>query len=681
MLKFEANIMVVLKPRVVALDFETFYNKECSVKPLGAWAYCHHPEFYAYLMSVSDGVETWVGEPKDFDWACLEGCHILSHNAFFDRNVYEAGVEKGLYPRVKFFEWDCTANMTAALCNRRSLKDSALFLLGIEMSKDVRDQMKGKHWAEVKDTPLGVAFKTYAERDALICWQLWDKFSDRWPEFERALSRATIEQCMFGVQVDVKKLDEYIMTGGKLLFEVEKKLPWIETAGAKPTSTKAIATACRNAGIPCPPIKAHEGEEAYQEWEDTYKAKYSWVNAVVQWRSLNKFLGTLDTLKSRLRPDGTFSYGLKYFGAHTGRWSGDAGINMQNLKSVPILVDTDNNIRLDDASADEFLSAKETDAAIPWLGTTNWSRTSPDGTPHPNFSAHIYDIRSLFIARPGKKLVLCDLAQIEPRVLAWLSGHTRMLEAIRSGYGVYEAAAIATGKYSGPKGGFKKLKLLYKAQKAQTLALGYGCGWDRYIDAAYTLARYDVCKNDRTNPETGKIIYGSAARDEVTAFREDNKEIPALWNKLDKAFHDSIESDFIMELPTGRYMTYRSVSRKQKPKKRIIINEETGEVVETKIETRWVYTAEIDGRRYELYGGLLTENITQAVAREVLGYHMLTVQAASIRVLWSVHDELICEVDPDFDPKRVELLMSETPPWMPGCPLGAESKETPCYLK
>lgn len=665
-----------LKPRVVALDFETYYDKDCSVKPLGAWAYCHHPEFYAYLMSVSDGEETWVGSPAEFDWACLEGCHILSHNAFFDRNVYERGVEVGLYPRVNFAQWDCTANMTAALCNRRSLKDAAMFLLGISMDKDARSAMKGKHWVDVKDTPLGAEFVEYAKRDALICWQLWNGFSNCWTEFERELSRDCIEQCMYGVRVDTKKLDEYLYTGKQLLFDIEKRLPWIETEGAKPTSTKAIATACRTAGIPCPPVKAHEGEEAYQAWEDTYKAKYSWVNAVVQWRSLNKFLGTLETLKSRLRPDGTFSFGMKYFGAHTGRYSGDAGINMQNLKSNPILVDVDGNLRMDDASMDEFLGLKDKGEWPEWLGGTKWGRGD-----EADWEPFLFDIRSLFIAREGKKFVLCDLAQIEPRVLAWLAGHVRLLEAIQAGYGVYEAAAVATGKYNGPKGGFKAMKLLYKAQKAQTLAMGFGVGWERYIEAAYALARYDVCVNDRTNPETGKKIYGSAARDEVSTWRKENKEIPDLWAKLDAAFRDSIESDFVMELPTGRCMTYRNVARKRKAKRRDIIDEETGEILETKVEERWVYTAEIDGRRYELYGGLLTENITQAVAREVFAYLMLKVKAAGIRILWSVHDEIICEVDLDFDPKIIERLMSETPPWLTGCPIGAEAKETPCYLK
>lgn len=667
---------LVPKKRVIALDFETFYSKECSVRPLGAWAYCHHTEFYAYLMSVCDGEETWVGEPKDFDWTSLEGCHIISHNAFFDRNVYEAEVEAGRYPRVNFASWNCTANMTAFLCNRRSLKDAALFLLGIEMSKDARGAMLNRHWADVRDTPLGTEFREYAARDARICWDIWDKFNHRWPEFEQELSILTIEQCMFGCQIDTVKLDEYLDSSKKLLFELEKKLPWIEAEGAKPTSTKAIAQACRAAGIPCPPVKSRDGEEAYVEWEKNYQTKYSWIGAVSQWRSLNKFIGTLETLKVRLRPDGTFSYGLKYFGAHTGRWSGDAGINVQNLKRDPILIDKDFNLRLDDASIDEYNKLKDEGKTPDWLGTTNWGRADVA----PDVFEHTYDIRSLFCARPGKKLVLCDLAQIEPRVLAWLAGHERLLTAIRAGFGVYEAAAVATGKYNGPKGGFKKLKALYQAQKAQTLALGYGCGWERYIEAAYTLARYDVCKNDEIDPKTGEKIYGSAAKKEVTDFRQDNKEIPDLWAALDKAFRDSIDSDFVMELPTGRVMTYRNVQRRRKNKTVEWLNPET-KMVEKKIVERWVYTAEIDGRRYELYGGLLTENITQAVAREVFAFLMLELAKAGIRVLFSVHDEVVCEVDMDYDPKLIETAMSVTPEWLPGCPIGAEAKVSQHYLK
>lgn len=294
---------------------------------------------------------------------------------------------------------------------------------------------------------------------------------------------------------------------------------------------------------------------------------------------------------------------------------------------------------------------------------------------------NIFDIRSLLIARPGCKFVLCDLAQIEPRVLAWLAGQTKLLQAMRDGYGVYEAAAIATGKYSGVKGGFKKQKALYQAQKSQTLACGFGVGWERYIEAAMTLAQYDVCANDRVDEKTGKKIYGSAARAEVTAFREGNPEIPALWRKLDNAFRDCLGRDFVMELPSGRCMTYRNVSRKRKMKAQKIIDENTGEVLRTELKESWVYTAEIDGLRYELYGGLLTENITQAVAREVFAYHLLLLKAAGIRVVFTAHDEAICEVPLDFDPMIIQNIMSTTPPWLPGCPIAAEAKCSHCYLK
>jgi hypothetical protein len=673
--------------KIIAFDTETYYDKVCTVRKQGAWRYCHDPAFYCYLISVHDGEETWVGEPKDFNWDALEGNDILSHNAFFDRNVYLAGVESNLYPKVNVNSWQCTANMTAALCNRRALGDAVQFLFGEEMSKDPRGNMEGKHWADVKNTPQGFEFLNYAGRDAVESWRIHDRFGAYWSEFERKLSLITLKQCIHGVQIDVQKLDAYLEQSKKVLFGIEMKIPWV-AEGEKPSGTKAMAMACRAAGIPTPPVKAHEGEEAHEEWLKRYSAQYPWVAAVSQWRSLNKFIGTLEMIKDRLRPDGTLSFGLKYFGAHTGRWSGDAGINMQNLKKDPLMIDRDGNMRQDEVSLKEYAESFDKDGlpkyTVPWMGRTNWGLVGEDGIPLPSEWEHLYDIRSLFIARPNKKLVCCDLAQIEPRVLAWLAGHEKLLAAIRDGYGVYEAAAVATGKYTGPKGMFKKLKEyapLYLAQKAQTLALGFGCGPERYGDAAMTLAGYDVSKNDDINPETGKPIKGSAARREVKDWREGNPEIPALWRTLDEQFRACEGSDYIVELPSGRCMTYRNVKKQQKMKARSIINEETGEIIDTKIEPRWVYSAEIDGRRYELYGGLFSENITQATARDVFGYHVIKLDEAGIDVLWTAHDETICEVDVDFDSKLIQTIHSETPPWLEGCPIGAEAKETPCYLK
>lgn len=664
----------------ISIDFETYFSKTCSVRHLGAYAYTRHPEFYAFLIAIYDGTERFVCEPSEFNWDALSGANLLSHNTGFDRQVFEAGVEKGLHPNIKYNSWQCTAAMSAALCNRRSLRDAMMFLFNEEISKDARGNMEGLHWSDVRGTQQGKEFLEYAGADAVNCWRIWDKYKGYWSDFEQQLSLMTLDQGIYGVQIDAFKLDAYLDGARKLMFKIQSRLPWVEQ-GEKPTGTKAIATACRAAGIPCPPVKSHEGgEEAYEAWFKQFAPKYEWIASVAEYRSMNKFLGTLETIKERMRPDATMPFGLKYYGSHTGRWSGDAGLNMQNLKRDPILVDHDWQIRSAKKDVNEYWDLNDKGPVPSWLGTTNWGIVE-NGEPLPPIFEHAYDIRSLFTARPGKKLILCDLAQIEPRVLAHVAGQQKLLQAMRDGYGVYEAAAIATGKYKGEKGGFKKLKALYQAQKAMTLALGYGCGWERYIEAAMTLAQYDVCQHDEIHPETGQPIYGSAARHQVQQFREGNPEIPKLWAKLDSDFRACEGRDFVLPLPSGRCLMYRAIAKRKKKKVREIIDPNTGLVIERKIEDRWSYSAEIDGRRYELYGGAICENLVQGIARDVFAYHLLKLKEAGFRILWTIHDEAVIEADLDTPKELVSDIMSITPEWLTGCPISAEAKESNCYLK
>lgn len=353
----------------VCIDFETFYDTKsgCSVKPLGAEAYCRHPEFYAFLVAVYDGITLWVGDPRDLDWMSLHGRDGLAHNAFFEANVIQRLQEMGIIPKeFKLRSLKCTANMSAALCNRRSLADAVQFLLGEMLDKGPRGEMDGKHWDAVKGTDLGARFLKYAGVDAVKSWELYAKYGHLWSPFEQRLSEITIEQCLGGLHIDVPKLEEYLDRAKRLLFQIQLRMPWI-LEGGKPTSPKAVNQRCVEAGIPCQPVKKHDGEEAYEEWVKTYGPKYPFVAAISQWKSLNKFISSLETIKRRLRPDGVLSFGLKYGGAHTMRWSGDAGFNVQNLKRDPILVDRDGNIRLDKKSANEYWAAKENGTVPDWL--------------------------------------------------------------------------------------------------------------------------------------------------------------------------------------------------------------------------------------------------------------------------------------------------------------------------
>ena len=95
-----------------AIDFETYYDKECSIKTLGAVGYFNHPLFDAYMVSVvGDEGTSFVGDPRDFDWSIIKGHRALSHNAPFDQSLYLHGVAKQWWPSVDYAEWLCTADL------------------------------------------------------------------------------------------------------------------------------------------------------------------------------------------------------------------------------------------------------------------------------------------------------------------------------------------------------------------------------------------------------------------------------------------------------------------------------------------------------------------------------------------------------------------------------------------
>ena len=260
--------------------------------------------------------------------------------------------------------------------------------------------------------------KAYALRDAEASARLFLEHGSKWPEQERELSCLTIDQGNYGVCLDVPLVETGISS---LIAECESayaSLPWYGTS--KPTSTKALAAECGRVGIR-PPISTSEDDPACMKWEQKHGSQFPWVANIRRWRKANRLLKVLMTMRDRVRPDGTLPFSLKYFGAiHTGRWSGDAGLNLQNLNREP------------------------------YLGV---------------------DPRRCLRARPGHTLIISDLAQIEPRVLAWLCGDAALLEKLRTGMPLYQAHAVATMGWNG--GNLKKENpKLYALAKARCVAEG-----------------------------------------------------------------------------------------------------------------------------------------------------------------------------------------------------------------
>lgn len=580
---------------IFAIDFETYYDKRVSISVQGVYHYLHDAACDIYLVSVySDEAQfAYVGEPQGMDWARLHGQELVAHNARFDEACFERLKELGVIaPSITPSCWHCTADMSVFLGAGRSLAEAARTLLGVNtVDKTPREDMLGKTWLEARMLGWAERLAEYCLHDAWLCYRIWTRWADRWPEWERRLSRLTRSMCREGIAVDRARLQSGLQKLGAEMSDALLELPWVPEQ--PPLSPKALRQECVKAGIPAPATLA-EGSPACERWELLYGASYRWVAAMRNFRKANILSTKLQTLESRLIGD-VFPYALKYYGAHTGRWSGDAGFNVQNL---------------------------------------------------PRAAQFGVDLRGMFVPRPGHTFIISDLGQIEQRVLSWLAGDNRMMEVLETGVSVYEAHARATMGWTG--GSLKhENPQLYRLAKARVLGLGYGAGAAVFVQIAKTMAGLD--------------IEMSQAQRVVAEYRRTNPLITDLWRRLDRAFALAQGRDFNLPLPSGRRLIYRNVQRAGSG-----------------------YSAEVQGRRVSFFGGKLTENLTSATARDVLGHILLRLADAGLRVVLHVHDEVVVEVptaELDTAVHKVESIMTTTPDWLTGLPLSAETFTSTQYTK
>ena len=621
----------------ITIDFETFYRKgegkTPSVDVQGNWGYTHDPEFEALIVSVCDGEQSWSGEPKDFNWEALRGRKKVAHNAGFDRAVYLRLVELGQAPAGLEADWQCSADMASYVLGVRNLKDAMAAGFGLDISKDVRDEMSGLRVADIKARGLWTRAVEYARSDAVNEHRLWTRYSPQWPTIEQRISAITIEQRFRGVAVDRERLAAGIADLREALRICESNLPWVDR-GRKPTSPNGVYDECRRVGIPCPPTKTAD-EEGFLAWESQYRSAYPWVGLVGNHRSISKVLSQLEMLEARLRPDGRFEFELLYFGGHTGRWS-SGGFNMQNMRRTPLVVDLTSG------------------------GVVEWrdhKKMADDGT------RKVVDVRGLFVPAPGHVFVDCDLSQIEPRVLNWLARNDDVLAEIAKGMSVYEVFARKAGRWTEPgplKVGDPKL---YTMSKVQVLQLGYQSGWKTFQTTA--LADYDVALTE------------DEARAAVEEYRAANPKIVDLWNKLDAGYRSSVGSDFEVRLPSGRVMKYRDV-------RNVLMSVGTDE--NGKVRKKWQTTCKVAGHygRTASYGGKITENLVQAIARDVFAHGLVRADDAGVRTLWTIHDQSISEAPKESADEVCRVVREAfacTPEWLPGCPVDAEAFVCERYSK
>jgi DNA polymerase I-like protein with 3'-5' exonuclease and polymerase domains len=419
-----------------AIDFESFYSKDCTVGDMGAWHYARATDIYLVSIVGDDGLR-YVGHPKSAPWEQVHDETWIMHNAAFDLTLLDALMEKAIVPFSQPQRVFDTADMTAFLGFPRSLKEASHFLLGTEVSKDVRDKMKGKRW-ETMDVDFRAEVEKYALGDAENTLNLWLKHGDKWPEHERNVSRMTRDMTMRGVPVNKAKLEAAAETLEKTSNETRDLLPWHPARPA--LSLHAVRDQCAAEGIWAPDSFAEKEDQA-QKWEEEFADKFPWVSAIREHRKANKHLKTIQTMISRTRPDGRMGYDLKYFGATTGRDSGSGGWNAQNL---------------------------------------------------PRDIVSGVDIRSMIEAPEGKMLVVCDLAQIEARCILYLAKDQATLDLLRTGVDVYEAHARATMGYADLRPLKEVDKSMRQLAKARVLGLGFGCGAKKFQVVAKMMAGLEI---------------------------------------------------------------------------------------------------------------------------------------------------------------------------------------------
>lgn len=618
-------------PNTYAVDFETTYAAGRDISSLGVRPYLRHPDTDLYLVSIVGPGVRYVGPLADAPWAYIDGHHWVSHNAAFDAAVYLEGIRRGLIPAAIAPEaWDCSANLAAYLAAPRSLAKAAHQLLGVQVDKGVRDEMKGQRW-ETMTEEFRQRCCEYALKDADICLELWDRFNGHWPEKERALSRHTMEMCLRGFHVDLAAVDRGISILEAALWTCSRRIPWADAVDAKGkpvpiTSSKRIKEECVKLGIP-PPLTTADKSPIFDAWMENHAYQADFIMAVKDYRSINRSLEYLKKVKNHADENGQVSYSLKYGGAHTLRWSGDAGLNFHNLTKDPLCFD-------------------------------DYGDKMPKGT-KPKDAAYVVDLRGIIVPPTGKKFIIADLSQIEARVALWLAGDTAQLDLIRQGMDLYEAHARSKMGYKGGRP-LKEYcadpttplsdRNIRQFAKCRVLGLGFGLGFKKFVDIVKQWA--------------GITITPGEAKKIVDSFRQSNPGITKIWADLDRAVRQHATkgggAPFQLELPSWRSLVYFD------------LNSSDGGVRGRE---------EMGGPLLYWYGGKLFENLVQATARDILGEAILRIEAAGYPVVLHVHDEVVVEVDRDVPASVIAGLMTTTPDWAEGLPVGCEAVEADYYLK
>lgn len=455
-----------------------------------------------------------------------------------------------------------------------------------------------------------------------------------------------------GLRVDVPTVNKVI---GMMEAEGKKKLKELDTLTmglvTKPGARKSILEFLALEGVELPDLRSKTVEDKLKDFdisEDMHRLLE--IRKALTMTSTKKYY----SLQQRAHVDERVRDILMYHGASTGRDTG-TGIQPHNFPRGLLKVSKDK----------------------PYAHVDNVAECDPEMLQilYGDSLAVLFSaiLRNMIVPSEGHELFVADFSKIEVAVLWWLSDNAPGLKILNSGKDpyIYMAAANTGRKYEDiPDEGDDR-----QLGKAQVLGCGFGMGPPKFQKTAWDMYRLKLTLEQ--------------AQLAVANYRQANAAVPALWKAYEKVAIEAVETGGVyhaghckffvkdnflwVQLPSGRRLAYRDpqIAWRESdfgPRKTLEFWAVNSKTKKWALERTW--------------GGTLTENIVQAVARDLMMPAMLRLEKSGYKALLMVHDEGITEKP--FGKGSIEefvKIMTAPPPWAVGLPLEAKGWKGPRYRK
>jgi DNA polymerase len=664
-------------------DFET--RSVVDLKKFGTFIYANHPSTDAWCMAWAfddEPVQMWrMGEPlpERIREHVKAGGIVVGHKVDFEWHIWNYVMKKKYgWPTLKLSQLECTMARAYAMALPGSLKMLAQ-ALNIEQRKDMKGHaimMKLAKPRKILDDGTIIWWDDAELYEKLCAYCIIDVEVERacdkemFPlsETEHGLWQLDLRINARGIRVD----RQAILATQRLIAREMKRLDRMmheATDGEimRVNQAKALLTWCQAAGVEITKLRKNDVKDVLEQPDLPFEVREA---LEIRSNAAKVSVTKLETMMNMTLIDGRARGQFQYHGATTGRAAG-RGIQLHNLPrpeeawSAPDMQDRLITAIREGRVDEEYINE--------WHG--------------PFMRVISSCIRGYLIAEEGKEFIGADLRNIEGVTLPWLAGEEWKLEAFRQNFwhggpGMYEITAARILK--------KEIKDIVKKErqnygKTPELALGFQGGVGAFQQMAVNL---------------GVKVTDEQAEEIKVGWREANPMIVKYWYDVERAALRAcrnpggkyyagakgrqvcfrVVGEFLMcMLPSGRPLVYpypmiQEVKTPWGEMKEAVTIMTMDSRVGSKTKGLFV--------RQSTYGGKFVENITQAVARDVLFGSQPRLEAAGYPIVLHVHDENVSEVEKGFGSvEEYEEIMTVVPPWATDMPIAAEGFRGTRYRK